>query len=178
MKKQFDPKIHHRRSIRLKGYDYAQSGFYFITTVVKSRTCLFGKIEDGKMILNPAGDMIAEEWLKLKSRFLNIELHESVVMPNHFHGILEILPLQLTDLEESAEKTDNKTLGEMIGAFESITTVEYIRGVKTKNWTRFEWKLWQRNYWEHIIRSERSFWKIANYIIDNPKNWEDDKFFT
>src|SRR5215210_2961095 len=87
----YNPEIHKRRSIRLKGYDYSQEGLYFITICVQNRKCLFGKIENDEMILNDAGQMVQTEWEKLTERFNNIELHEFVVMPNHFHGILEIV---------------------------------------------------------------------------------------
>ena len=80
-----------RKSIRLKGYDYSQAGLYFITICCQDRACLFGDVVDGKMILNEAGTMIKTEWLKLPERFKNIELHEYAIMPNHFHGILEII---------------------------------------------------------------------------------------
>jgi len=87
----YNPQIHHRRSIRLKGYDYSQAGLYFITICVQNREHLFGKIVDGEMILNDAGKMVEKEWVDLKNRFPNIELHEFIVMPNHFHGIIQIV---------------------------------------------------------------------------------------
>src|SRR5664279_4794179 len=87
----FNPDIHHRRSIRLKGYDYSQPGFYFVTICCQNRDCLFGKIENGKMILNDAGMMVEREWLKIPDRFQNSRLHEYILMPNHFHAILEIV---------------------------------------------------------------------------------------
>src|SRR5664279_2394649 len=87
----FNPNIHHRRSIRLKGYDYSQPGFYFVTICCQNRDCLFGKIKNGKMILNDAGMMVEREWLKIPDRFQNSRLHEYILMPNHFHAILEIV---------------------------------------------------------------------------------------
>jgi len=87
----YNPNIHHRKSLRLKGYDYTRPGLYFITICVQNRVCLFGEIHDGKMELNDAGQMVKSEWLKLPERFNNIKLHEYIVMPNHFHAILEIL---------------------------------------------------------------------------------------
>ncbi len=218
----YNPNIHHRRSIRLKGYDYSQAGLYFITICVKNRACLFGHIECKgapcgypKMILNDAGKMIYDEWNKLPERFPNIQLHEYIVMPNHFHAILEIVGATLVVAQNNVVAPDNvvsqnkiyntkkgqpqgiaptesptksstesqidnikkKTLGNIIGAFESITTVEYIRGVKTKKWYPFNKKLWQRNYWENIIRNEQSYNRISKYIINNPKNWNEDKFY-
>jgi REP element-mobilizing transposase RayT len=184
----YNPNIHHRRSIRLKGYDYSQAGLYFITICVKNRECLFGNIADGEMILNDAGQMVESEWLKLPERFKNIQLHEYIVMPNHFHAILEIVGATLVVAQKNTVAQNNdkgqpqgiaptgKTVGDMVGAFESITTVEYIRGVKNKNWKTFDGKLWQRNYWEHIICNEKSYQTISDYIINNPLKWNDDKF--
>lgn len=165
MKNKYNPQIHHRRSIRLKGYDYSQAGLYFITICCKDMVCFFGDVVNRQMVLNDAGKMVENEWLKLPNRFKNIALHEYVVMPNHFHAILEITVV------------DGTAVGQMVGAFQSIVTVEYIRGVKTLGWTPFNRKLWQRNYYENIIRNEQSYHRISNYIINNPAKWDDDKFF-
>ncbi len=87
----YAPKIHHRRSIRLSGYDYSKAGLYFITICVQNKLHLFGEITDDAMVLNDAGVMIEKWWNELKNKFPNIELDEFVVMPNHFHGILQII---------------------------------------------------------------------------------------
>ena len=87
----YNPKIHDRKSIRLKGYDYSREGLYFLTICTQNRACLFGEIVGGKMILNDAGNMVVNEWAQLPHRFTNIRLHEYVTMPNHFHAILEIV---------------------------------------------------------------------------------------
>ena len=163
---------------------------------------MFGEICDGEMILNNAGSMVSTEWLALKKRFPNIKLHEYIIMPNHFHGILEIVeaslvgdqnyqdkitgeddnkrngqPQEITPIGQPQEITPTgKTLGDMMDAFKSITSVKYIRGVKTKNWKRFNGRLWQRNYWEHIIRNEQSFYHISKYISNNPRKWDEDKW--
>ena len=202
----YNPNIHHRRSIRLKGYDYSQAGLYFVTIVCQNREHFFGKIENGKMILNDAGKMVNDEWLKLPKRFHYIRLHEYIVMPNHFHAILEIVnqnennvgatlvvaPNNKTfdpnnntiDINQKGQPqgiaptetpTNKKTLGDIVGAFQSITTVEYIRGIKTKNWKPFDKKIWQRNYWEHIIRNEKSYNTISEYIRNNPQKWDDER---
>ncbi len=201
-KPEYNPNIHHRRSIRLKGYDYSQAGLYFITICCQNRACLFGEIvvgaslADAQMNLNDAGKMIESEWLNLKTRFPNIELHEYVIMPNHFHAILEIVGATLVvapnemvapnddDSQKGqpqgiapADAVKNKTIGDMMDALKSITTVEYIRGVKTLDWEPFDGKLWQRNYYEHIIRNEQSYQLISEYIINNPAKWNDDKFY-
>jgi REP element-mobilizing transposase RayT len=184
---------HHRRSIRLKGYDYSQAGLYFITMNVQHNQCLFGEITDGQISLNAAGQMVSDTWEKLSERFPNIELHEFVVMPNHFHGILEIVgtpvfvgaprvgafacnhDMGATDTKATTRVAPT-TVGKMMDAFKSITTVEYIRGVRLSDWLPFDGKLWQRNYYEHIIRNERSYQNIAEYIINNPVRWRDDMF--
>lgn len=205
---QYNPNIHHRRSIRLEGYDYAQAGLYFITICCQDRAHLFGEIvgahpcgrpdtganpdagsipETGHaaMKLSEAGKMIENEWLALKKRFPHIELHEHVVMPNHFHGILEIVgAMQMGNHKGCPNGCANscadggKTVGDMMDAFKSITTVEYIRGVKKMNWKPFNGKLWQRNYWEHIIRNQKSYHTISEYIKNNPAKWNDDKLNT
>jgi len=175
-------KVHNRKSIRLKGYDYSQEGLYFITLVCQRRAFLFGEIIDAKMILNDAGKMIEHEWLALKKRFPNIELHEFVVMPNHFHGIIEITDTVLTNENNvraalvaapkgTAQGITRTTVGNMIGAFKSITTVEYIKGVKKHNWQAFHKRLWHRNYYERIIRNDRAFLMISEYIEKNPRKW-------
>jgi putative transposase len=180
---------HHRKSIRLKEYDYSQAGLYFITICVQNRLCLFGNVVDGKMILNNPGIMIENEWFKLPQRFPNVQLHECVVMPNHFHAIIEIvvgatLVVAQNDMMQTIQgqpqgiaPTKPKTVGDMVGAFQSIVTVEYIHGVKHLGWQSFIGKLWQRNYWEHIIRNEQSYQRIAEYIINNPQNWDNDKLY-
>jgi REP element-mobilizing transposase RayT len=177
-KNNYNPAIHHRKSIRLKGYDYSSPGYYFITICTQNRVCLFGKIINGQMQLNDAGKMIDLQWKILPNKFNNIRIDEYSVMPNHFHSILQIVspaaavgaPLvgapythdrpelsfnasgQPQGVAPTRSASTGKTLGDMIGAFQSIVTVEYIRGVKTNDWQSFHKKLWQRNYWEHIIR--------------------------
>lgn len=185
-------KKHHRRSIRLKDYDYSQSGLYFITICTQNHRCLFGEIADGAMILNDAGQMIHDHWAILPNRFNSIELHEFIVMPNHFHGIVELVvvgaPLvgalverhQIGQPQGIAPPTPpeiNPTIGDVVGAFKSLTTNEYIAGVKQKSWPTFSKKLWQRNYYEHIIRSEQSYLEIAEYIQNNPLKWLEDKYY-
>ena len=170
----YNPNIHHRRSIRLKGYDYSQAGLYYITICTQDRACLIGNVVNGEMILNDSGTMIETEWVALKKRFPNIELHEYVVMPNHFHGILQIVDVDKGQPQGHAPT--NKTVGDMMDAFKSITTVEYIHGVKQSGWKPFNGKLWQRNYYEHIIRDEQSYQRISDYIINNPAKWKGDKF--
>lgn len=195
-KSKYNPLIHNRQSIRLKCYDYAKQGLYFITICCQNRMHLFGQITDGVMFLNDAGRMIETEWLALPNYFNNIRVHEFIIMPNHFHSILEITGATLVvapnnDLNIDGvigqpqgiapnDSTDQnhhddrkpKTIGNIIGAFKSKTTVEYIKGIKNLNWEPFEDKIWQRNYHEIIIRDERALHNISNYIIKNPQNFK------
>lgn len=185
----YNPNIRHRKSIRLKGYDYSQAGLYFITICCEDRECLFGDIIDGKMDLNDAGIMVRNEWLKIPGRFPYVKLHQYVVMPNHFHAIMEIVVgATLVVAHDNPFAHDNngattrvaptrKTIGDIVGAFQSIVTVEYIHGVKNNGYQPFYGKLWQRNYHEHIIRNEQSYQNISDYIINNPAKWNDDKNF-
>ncbi len=106
-KMKYNPNIHHRQSIRLKGYNYSQAGLYFITICTQNRECLFGEIINGKMLLNDAGMMIETEWLNIKNRFTNIELHEYVTMPNHFHAILEIVGATLVVAQNQTVAQNN-----------------------------------------------------------------------
>ena len=189
----YNPKIHHRRSIRLKGYDYSQPGFYFITVCAQDREHFFGRIRNKIMGLNDAGIMVHHEWISIPERFPNVKLHEFMVMPNHFHAIMEIVGTTLVVAPNNVKPNKNiagqmgqpqrvaptggKTVGDIVGAFQSITTVKYIRGVKNDYWKRFNGKLWQRNYWEHIICNENEYIRISEYIKNNPLNWKDDKLY-
>ena len=141
----FDPQKHHRRSIRLKDYDYSRAGAYYVTINVQNRECLFGEIVDSEMILNAAGKMIEEQWLALLERFPDIELDVYQIMPSHAHGIIVIVEPEF-GVESRAGTSSAPTLGDIVGAFKSITTHEYIQGVDNKKWRQFYKRLWQRNY--------------------------------
>lgn len=191
----YNPQIHQRKSIRLKGYDYAQVGLYFITICCQDRICRFGHIENDEMILNDAGTMVEKWYYELENKFNDIKCHEMVVMPNHFHCIIEnvdtvtvgadlrVCPNNDTNSLDASGEHHGNILGEHIGSplhrvvqwFKTMTTNHYIRGVKQNNWQPFNGKLWQRNYWEHIIRTENDYHRIAQYIISNPQNWDNDK---
>ena len=160
----YNPNIHHRRSIRIKEYDYSQAGAYFVTICIQDRINLLGKIVNDVMALNDAGKMVNEQWLELSLRYPSIKLDNYVIMPNHFHGIIIIdQPISLSKI---------------IGAFKSIRTHCYIHGIKNSHWAAFRNTLWQRNYYEHIIRSETQLRKIRDYVENNPKTWESDGLFT
>lgn len=169
-----------RRTIRLHEYDYSQEGLYFVTVCSQERLCLFGEVKNNEMMLNEAGQMVKNEWNQLKERFRCVDLHDSIVMPNHFHGIIEIIrnvgiPLVGIRNEDNRQPQGiAPTIGQITGAFKSITTNRYIQGVKLYNWDRFHTRLWQRNYYEHIIRNEQEYQKTVEYILSNPYNWVSD----
>lgn len=187
---QYNPNKHHRKSIRLKGYNYSQAGLYFITICCQNRAHLFGNVVNKQMILNDAGKMIEKWYIELENKFPDIKCHEMVVMPNHIHFIVENVGTVGADLrvcpESITDKSETEILGEHVGSplhrviqwFKTMSTNEYIRGVKNNNWSRFDGKLWQRNYWEHIIRNDNFYQKISEYIVNNPSKWNDDTFFT
>lgn len=191
----FNPKLHNRRSIRLKGYDYSQAGLYFVTICVQNRKCLFGNMVNQEMILNESGQMIEKWYYQLPTKFDDIQRHEMIVMPNHFHCIIENVgpvaadpsacPNNNPHIQPHNDKnTTEHREGEHIGSplhrvvqwFKTMTTNEYIRGVKNLGWQPFPGKLWQRNYYKHIIRTPRAYENISNYIINNPAKWQADKF--
>lgn len=191
----YDPEKHHRRSIRLKGADYSQPGAYFITICAQGRKPLFGEIVDGKMCLNDAGKMVDRLWNELKNKFVNIEIDEYAVMPNHFHGIIIVgaslvgAPNGTTVSAPNYVGAPNgtrpvragtrpaPTIGDIVGAFKSLTTNEYIRNAKSGKFPPFEKSIWQRNYYEHIIRNEDDLNCVREYILNNPLNWKNDDLF-
>ena len=157
-------KLSKRVKLRLKYYDYSQNGLYFITICQKDMACLFGSISHDLMALNEAGEMLKIQWFQLTQRYGTLYLHEFVIMPNHFHAIIE--------LRESTIQ-----LSEIVGAFKSITTNEYIKGVKQYGWKRFDKQLWQRSFYDKIIRDNDFHHKVIEYIKYNPAKWCDDKYF-
>jgi REP element-mobilizing transposase RayT len=182
-----------RKQIRLKNYDYSQSGLYFVTICTENRECLFGDIVDGKMVLNNIGNMIQKLWNKIPERFNTVKLDIFQIMPNHIHTIIHIVGATLVVAPTivvapspwAGIKPEPRagikpapttvTLGDIIGAFKSLTTHEYVMGVKNNGWKPFDKRLWQRNYYEHVIRTETDLNKIREYIINNPSMWDRDR---
>ena len=160
--KNYNPKIHHRKSIRLKDYDYSSDGAYFTTICAQHKEYMLGNVIDGKMVLNPAGEMTKKWLFELKNKFKNVELDECIIMPNHIHLIIFIM---------------NSAYGipQIVQWLKTMTTNEYIRNVKQNNWKPFDQKIWQRNYYDRIIRNEKELDKIRKYIFENPLKWELDK---
>ena len=188
----FDPKKHHRRSIRLKGYDYSQAGAYYVTIVTWHRDFLFGEIMNKEMILNKVGKIVEWEWLELSKRLLYVELGTHVVMPNHFHGILFIHETVgatrqgQTILQSGTEPLQNITSEGMDGsplprgpkpASLGAIVAQFKSRVTKRIWKFPEFKgtpIWQRNYYEHIIRNEKDLQNKTDYIEVNPLLWAQD----
>jgi REP element-mobilizing transposase RayT len=189
----YDSTRHHRRSIRLPAYDYAQPGAYFVSICSQNRECLFGDVTNGKMILNQRGEMVERTWRELAECYPGVEVDAFVVMPNHVHGIIVLVgagpvgtgPVGTGPVgagpracpEGSGQPQGvarTMSLPDVVHRFKSLTTARYRRGVLQDGWQPFPGRLWQRNYYEHVVRSEEELDRIRQYIIDNPARWEDD----
>ena len=165
----FDSTIHHRRSIRLKEYDYSQEGYYYITICTKNKIEYFGKIVNGKMKLSDIGKIVCDEWIKTEQIRKNIKLDVWIVMPNHFHGIIiinnEIVMSHVgacrgMPLQRFAKPISN-SLPMIVNHFKSAV----------KRWcnkNHFEYFEWQHNYYEHVVRNEKELNHKRQYIINNP----------
>lgn len=160
-----------RRSIRLSGYDYTSAGAYFVTICAQNGECLFGRIGEDGLSLNEAGQMVDAAWQRLPERFPTLKLDAHVIMPNHFHAVLWIVENDVDD----GNAAHRPALGAIIGAFKSLTTQHFIRGVRERGWRPFDGRVWQRNYWEHVVRNEESLNDIRRYIQTNPERWIHDR---
>ena len=182
-----------RRSIRLKGYDYSQAGAYFVTIVAWQRECLFGDVVDGVMNLNRHGHIVRDAWFDLKNHYRHVELGEFVIMPNHVHGIIvliddgrggsfasgrtnspDISPAGADNLPTNQTRPyvnpkPRHGLPEIVRAFKSFSAKRINRLRRTDGIP-----VWQRNYYEHIIRNEREMDNITQYIETNPLRWDED----
>ena len=175
-----DPQSQHRRSIRLRGYGYAWMGFYFVTVCAFERQCLFGEILDGRMILNENGLVVDEEWRRAPLIRPSVRLDAYTVMPNHFHGILQILPTAGAEVVGATcgrphpmngrQGPEPKSVGAILAGFKSACTsrVNGLRGISGI-------PLWQRNYFERVIRNEEELLAIRRYIENNPAAWAEDE---
>jgi len=179
----------HRRSIRLPNYDYTQAGAYFVTIIAHQRACLFGEIIRGEMHISSFGRIVIKEWEKLPSRFPMVGLDLMVLMPNHFHGIIMVLPeidtamngnntdLDLILKHRSSMGGNREEFGQpipnsiptVIRSFKAAVSlrINTIRGTQSG-------LVWQRNYYERVIRDEMELLKIRKYIHENPLKWDLD----
>ena len=209
----YNPDTRHRRSIRLKEYDYSQPGAYFVTICTQERLQLFGRITENVFEATPAGIMIQAVWNEIPLYYSGVESGTFVVMPNHIHAIIEINeptavpaaaaavgagpracpnatprgcpnatpracpnagPAQETGQARGPAPTFGLSLSDIIHRYKTMTTKRYADGVKNDGWAPFPGKLWQRNYYEHIIRNDDDYNNIAEYIRNNPQNWTKD----
>jgi len=181
----FDPRIHHRKSIRLQGFDYSRAGAYFVTIVAHGRECLFGEIVDGEMKMNRFGEILNHAWFDLPRHYRHVSLGAFVIMPNHVHGIIVLNEddsvtgrggsvAGRTALPANSETCPyvplkRHPLSEIVRAFKSfsakrINVLRRTQGIP----------VWQRNYYEHIIRNDREMERIWHYIESNPSMWTED----
>ena len=173
----------HRRSVRLKGYDYSSPGAYFVTVCAWNRECMFGDIINGELKLNEYGKVIRREWIHTGDIRSNVELDEFIVMPNHFHGILVInhrINLLRTGLMRGGVlqyaptgkglRSPSQTIGAIIRGVKSAVTKSINILRKTPGMP-----VWQRNYFEHVIRNEKELCRIREYIRINPLQWDIDE---
>lgn len=168
-----------RHSQRKPGHDYSQPGVYFITICTQNMTHLFGEVVDDKMVLNEAGKMINQIWRDLQVRYPTIELDEFIIMPNHLHGIIMTNLVVRAGHRARTPKTETNppkhpSIIDIIHSFKSYTTHMYMQGVHKNNWEPFLWKMWQRNFYDHIVEDMNGLEKIRTYIRNNPKEWGKD----
>ena len=166
----------HRRSIRLKGYDYSQSGAYFVTVCTKDRELYFEKYRGLQ-------EIVRQQWEELPQRFLDLTLDEFIIMPNHIHGILivgadrsakNVGATLVVAQNNGAGTRPAPTVGEIVGTFKSLCIHDWLTYIKEKKIDAI-WKFWQRNYYDHIIRNEDEMNKIREYIKNNPLKWSLDR---
>ena len=176
MSKNYNPKIHHRQSRRFKNYDYSQDGYYFVTICTENKTEYFGKIINGKMVLNECGEIVNQCWLEIPKHFLDISLDEYIIMPNYIHGMIVIatpmvvgaqnfVPLQ--QRENKFQHIVPRSLGSIIRGFKIGVT-------KWCNQNNCDF-VWQKSFYDRIIRNEKELDKIRKYMFENPLKWELDK---
>lgn len=200
----FDPGVRYRRSIRVRGFDYALPGAYFVTASTEKRICWLGGIANGEMVLSEAGLVVQSLWQDLPKRFPTVELDAFIVMPNHVHGIILLVapvgarfprpgstqvcvevpnrqadegaqtPRNAARSDQGAEtaplRQHGPTLGQVVGYFKYQTTKRINETRRTAGL-----RIWQRNYYEHIIRDEVSLQQIREYVMSNPLMWEADQ---
>ena len=167
-----------RRSIRLPGYDYGQPGAYFVTICTHRRLCLLGEVVDGRVVFAAAGGLIRRVWHHLPGRFRGVRLDAFIVMPNHVHGLL-FLPgsvgAGLAPPHDSAARGEPgaasraPTLADVVRAFKSISAVRVNRALR-----RTGLPLWQRDYYEHVVRDQDELARLRQYIAENPLKWDED----
>ena len=161
--------MHHRHSLRLENYNYAQAGAYFITIVTHNRMNVLGEITANEMILSAAGELACQAWLDLPNHYPHLELDEFIFMPNHLHAILTIQSPSSNDSGKPETHSVTQSLSEIVRGFKSFSA-RRINALFQKSGV----SLWQRGYFDHIIRDEADLIRVRAYIQDNPRRWLED----
>ncbi len=186
-----NPKLekHHRRSIRLPEYDYSSNGAYFVTICTRNRECILSETNQPvgaglapahdpasayDLRLTAAGIIVQRNWEDIPARHIGVEIDEYVIMPSHLHGIIVIATDSECPNDDRATARVAPTLGDIIGSFKSACVTDYLKYID-ENRLDTVGKIWQRNYHEHIIRTDEDLQKIREYIRNNPRNWADDE---
>lgn len=174
-----------RKTIRFQGYDYSQEGLYFVTLCCWDKVCRFGKVQIGEMVLNEMGEIARTEWLKTEQIRQNVELGEFIIMPNHMHAIIIInnnIAVGANCIRPDVDvqngvcntplQSPSHTIGAIIRGYKSAVTrqIKLMYGMQ-------DIRIWQRNYYEHIIRNDHSYQNISDYIKSNPSNWLQDDYY-
>jgi putative transposase len=170
----YNPNRHHRRSVRLQGYDYTQAGAYFVTACTAAHTCLFGQIADGEMHLSVYGAIPLECWQEIPDHCPHVELDTFLVMPNHIHGILMLKDAAARSMHLPTQERFGKPV---VGSLPTI--MRLFKAAVTRRINELRTApgalVWQHNYYEHIIRGQASLDRIRAYIVNNPLRWELDQ---
>lgn len=165
----YDPTHQHRQSIRFRDNDYTDAGYYFVTIRIHDPEIRLSEIVDTQVILTAPGHIVEREWVALSARFSHLLLDEHVIMPDHFHGIVRIEGQRL------AKPLQPTSVPRIIQAFKSRTTNAYICGVNTLGWSPFDRYVWQRNYFERIIRDAAELDATRAYIRNNPQRFHPNR---
>ena len=178
MKSRYDPDRHHRRSVRLRGWDYGRPGAYFVTVCTAQRQHLFGEVVAAKMQLSACGRLVDVVWRRNVARMPHVDLDAFQVMPNHIHPILRIGDREEAE-SDRATRPAGRSLGPASGELGAI--VGNLKAVCTRRINRMLQlqgaSVWQRSYWEHIIRDADEFARIRDYVLTNPAHWAEDRLY-
>lgn len=161
---------HSRKQMRLSTWDYRQAATYIVTICAQHREHRFGRVVEEEMYVNAAGAMVDGIWREIPTQFPSVFLDQHVIMPNHIHGIL--------GMNHDDWEHPQVSLASVIQWFKTVTTNRYIAGVRTQGWPAYDGRLWQRSYFEMIIRNEAMLETKRNYIMANPSNWLRDDEYT
>ncbi len=195
----YNPEIHKRKSIRLKGYDYSCADLYFITICTKNKEPLFGDIDNAKMIFSDGGNIAQRCWQDIPKHYPETKLYEYIIMPNHVHGIIQITnenvgacprvqrrvqnfePFHNKTLQHDSPKNNHPSKANQYQKVIPKSIGSIIRGFKigVTKWFRQNTEIhsiWQRGFYERIIRNEQAYFKISEYINDNPLTWQKDRY--